>query len=120
MHLLSMQVMLKSHVVKGYWCPCPKELRPHLPGVDSDLLFETPERRVAPARFNAKDYDAGDGTWGVVLLHKGGSVSFSGGWRGFAIDQVLQPTSRLGFGIDQLLKSGIIKVVLHSEVPHRM
>jgi hypothetical protein len=87
-----MQVMLKSHVVKGFWCPCPKELRPHLPGVDSDLLFETPDRRVAPSSFNAKDYDACDGTWRVVLLHKDGGVSFSGGWRGFAIDQVLEAT----------------------------
>ena len=119
-----MQVMYESHVSGGYWCQCPKELAPHLPSVDSKLLFETPDRRVAPSIFNAEGYSVGDGrtgTWKVVLLQRdGGSIGFSGGWRGFAIDQVLEATGWLGFATDQLLKSGIDNPVLHSEVPHRM
>ena len=101
LHLLLMQVMQPSHVGSGYWCQCPRNLLPHLPGITSNLLFETHDRRVSPSSFryvNAEVCDGGGGgqtgswVWEVKLLHREkGGVGFSGGWRGFAIDQVTGP-----------------------------
>lgn len=65
------QVMLKSHVSGGCWCQCPAGLAPHLPAVDSDLLFETPDRRFPTSSFQYVGTDAADrgqAEWPVVLL----------------------------------------------------
>lgn len=90
-HPAECKVMLESHVNSGYWCQCPAGLAPHLPAVDSDLLFETPDRRFPASSFQYASRDSATPEWPVVLLQREeGGVGFSGGWRGFAIDMHLK------------------------------
>ncbi len=83
-----LQVMMYSHVAKGFWLEAPYGLAAALGARDTMMVdLECSNTTVTVADMVNRD---ADGLWEAKLLMRSNkrAFGFSGGWRGFAKDQV--------------------------------
>jgi hypothetical protein len=89
MHCLetTVQDMSTSQVSGGFWCQAPRALADHWAHIPKgDITIHCKEETFPSECFGYNK--AGPRAWTMVWLPRDGGAGFSGGWRGFAIDQV--------------------------------
>ena len=96
--------MTESQVSGGFWSQAPSELSQHITFSEKAYIYmklAAGVTRPQSPRFDSEDRGDGvdDPHWKVVWLPRPSGAGFSGGWRGFAIDNELHPNDTCVFEV---------------------